>query len=421
VHLTHKVLRHLAPLRIGRLAPADRLSGVYNIADPYADEPPRDPRLGVLSARPFDSETARHVLASEFWTPQELFYVRNHLPVPRIDAAAHKLTIDAGDGGVRTFTTDELCEQFPQTRLNATLQCTGNRCNEIEPSAAGGVGQIGHACWQGVRLCDVFSSLPASTRHPPAEGLHLHAAGADGYAVSIPLEKALDERGDVMLVHSMNGEPLSRDHGGPIRLLVPGVVGARSVKWVQHLSVQSTECTSVWQKRYYRVFPPWVRDIHDIDYNDSSAPPIYDFPVQSAIIVPSEGEEVCSDSDGKIPVRGYAVSGAGQHIVSVRVSADGGKSWMDATLLGSDAAGLPMPEPPHSPPLTKLSHARHWSWVLWEARVPIPATGQVLLCSKATDSAYNTQPEHADYNLRGYLSNAWSKVRVWAKANSDTS
>lgn len=432
VHLTSKVMDHLQPLRIGRLSPSDRLAGIFGIADPYDDEPERDPRLGVLGARPFDSETALEALRDAFHTPQALFFVRNHLPVPRIDEAEHRLTIELGDGRRRSLSMDEL-RALPQTRVDATLQCTGNRCNEIDSSVAGGIGQIGNASWEGVRLRDlllaplpsptnassaegVVSQEPAKqpTRQPPLRG-HLHAVGRDGYEVSIPLDKVMDERGGVLLAHSMNGEPLSRDHGAPLRLLVPGFVGARSVKWLSHLRVEAAESSSVWQERYYRIFPPWVRDIRDIDYHDhASAPPVYEFPVQSAIVAPADGEAVRREADGAVEVRGYAVSGAGQRVMSVRLSTDGGDNWRDAALQRSpehrtvataaaDTTAASAAEPP----------GRTWSWVLWSARVPVPpGGGEVRLRCKAIDSAYNSQPERADYNLRGYLSNAQPNVMI---------
>ena len=52
------------------------------------------------------------------------------------------------------------------------------------------------------------------------------------YGSSIPIEKALDPHGDVILAYEMNGEPIPRDHGYPVRVIVPGVVGARNVKWL---------------------------------------------------------------------------------------------------------------------------------------------------------------------------------------------
>lgn len=52
------------------------------------------------------------------------------------------------------------------------------------------------------------------------------------YGASIPIWKALERRGDVILAYEMNGVPIPRDHGFPIRVIVPGVVGARNVKWL---------------------------------------------------------------------------------------------------------------------------------------------------------------------------------------------
>jgi sulfite oxidase len=52
------------------------------------------------------------------------------------------------------------------------------------------------------------------------------------YGASIPIEKAMDPKGDVLLAFEMNGQILNKDHGYPVRVIVPGVTGARNVKWL---------------------------------------------------------------------------------------------------------------------------------------------------------------------------------------------
>jgi sulfite oxidase len=75
------------------------------------------------------------------------------------------------------------------------------------------------------------------------------AEGVTCYAASIPAYKALSPLGDVILAYEMNGEPVPRDHGNPIRAVVPGHVGARSVKWLGRVKAAADESEGHWQVR----------------------------------------------------------------------------------------------------------------------------------------------------------------------------
>lgn len=258
---------------------------------------------------------------------------------------------------------------------------------------------IGNATWSGVKLRDLLLRLGvpegAEGYHVQFEGLDCDPSGSP-YGASIPIEKALDPRGDVLLAYEMNGQPLSRDHGFPLRVIVPGIVGARNVKWLSRIVVSKDESTSHWQQNDYKGFSPST-DWDTVDFTKS--PAIQELPVISAICSPSTNEKVALNEDGTVTVKGYAWSGGGRKIVRVDLSADGGKTWTVAGFTDQDSA----------------EHSRHWAWTLWSAKVPVPPnSSSVELWAKAVDSSYNTQPESFSniWNLRGVLSNAYHRVPI---------
>lgn len=222
------------------------------------------------------------------------------------------------------------------------------------------------------------------------------------YAASIPLFKAMDPRGDVILAYEMNGEPLSRDHGYPVRAICPGIVGARNVKWLGRIVISESESDSHWQQNDYKGFSPST-DWDTVDF--SKSPAIQNMPVTSAICQPVPNEKTAVDDNGNLTVKGYAWSGGGNKIVRVDVTADGGKSWHVAKLKhdakqDKDSSNL---------------NGRNWAWALWTVDIPIADDAQqVEIWSKAVDSNYNVQPEQFSniWNLRGVLSNAYSRINV---------
>lgn len=261
---------------------------------------------------------------------------------------------------------------------------------------------MGNAKWTGVRLCEILKAMGVQVDDPSHE-LHVVFEGADldpssnPYGASIPLAKAMDERGEVLLAYEMNGQPLNRDHGYPLRMIVPGTVGARNVKWVTRIYISDSESPSHWQQNDYKGFSPST-DWDTVDFTKS--PAIQALPVNSAICSPQNGEKVKVSADGYITVRGYAWSGGGHKIIRVDLTGNQGKDWHVAQL-----------EQENEP------DGHHYGWSLWTAQIPIGkdmAGKEIEIWAKAVDSQYNVQPETFAniWNLRGVLSNAYHRVKV---------
>lgn len=151
--------------------------------------------------------------------------------VPATDGEDHKITFELPNGDEHEFSVKQLKREFPQHEIEATLQCSGNRRSNMSKYSRHAlglqwdVGAIGNATWRGVMLRDVLKRVGVSDEDVLGkEEMHVQFEAAEAYGSSIPLHKAMNPRGDVLLAFEMNGEPLPRDHGYPVRVLVPGHV-----------------------------------------------------------------------------------------------------------------------------------------------------------------------------------------------------
>ncbi|XP_017781058.1 PREDICTED: probable sulfite oxidase, mitochondrial [Nicrophorus vespilloides] len=404
VHKSNFVYEILESMRIGNLSEEDAKEAIKDMSDPYHNDPKRHKILKPASVKPFNAEPPSSILVDNFITPNDLFYVRNHLPVPEIDPETYELEIEF-EGKTKTviLSLDDI-KKFPKHTVTMSIMCAGNRRTEMTKiKAVKGLGwgnaAIGNAQWTGAKLRDVLTA--AGYDVDSDEYKHIHFEGLDTdptskpYGASIPSWKGVDKRGEVILAYEMNGVPIPRDHGYPIRAIVPGVVGARNVKWLGRIFLSSEESDSHWQQNDYKGFSPST-DWDTVDFTKS--PAIQELPVISSICKPIANQTV-TVVDGHITVQGYAWSGGGMKIVRVDVTADGGDTWHVATFDGQDS---------NDPP-------QHWAWTLWTAKIPIPdGTENVELWAKAVDSNYNTQPESFKniWNLRGVLSNAYHRVPI---------
>ncbi|KAL0978266.1 hypothetical protein UPYG_G00168180 [Umbra pygmaea] len=417
VHRQDHVLDILSEYKVGELSAEDRLKqqSVKSL-DPYSTDPVRHPALRVNSLKPFNAEPPPEILSDHYITPSDIFFKRNHLPVPQVDPEVYRLHVD-GVPGVEplVFSLEELKTRFPKHTVTATLQCAGNRrseMNRVKPvkGLSWGIAAISNATWTGAKLRDVLLAagfrpeMSEQAFHVQFEGLDRDVTGTS-YGASIPLNKAFSEDGDVLLAYQMNGEDLPADHGYPVRVVVPGTVGARNVKWLGKITVSKEESSSHWQQNDYKGFSP-ATDWDTVDFK--SAPSIQELPIQSAITQPAEGT-LFDRGAGEVTVKGYAWSGGGREVVRVDVSLDGGQSWQVAQLQSGEKGHVPAPSP---------QPGRAWAWKLWELTAPLPPGAQELeIVCKAVDNSYNTQPDTVPpiWNLRGVLSNAWHRVKVTVK------
>lgn len=432
----HKIL---AGLRIGNLEPSavellEKERKERYGDGPYSQDPTRHPALKVNSSTPFNAEPPAELLMESFITPNDLFFVRNHLPVPDVKTEAYTLKISGlglGKGKEIAFTLDELKAKFKHHTIATTIQCAGNRRAEMS-----GIKQVNGlswdttalstANWTGVKLSDVLDSIGIKDEdsrpvhdcciaenmgvcddcncvieHVQFEGMDKDTEG-NPYGASIPFTTAIDPRKDVLLAFEMNGEPIPRDHGYPLRVIVPGTVGARNVKFVHRIILAASESPSFWQQKDYKGFPPNV-DYSQPDYGRFAGESIQELPVQSAITEPKLNSiHVVEDASDLsiVTVKGYAWSGGGRNIIRVDISIDGGKNWQPAELNESGKR-------------QKYNHA--WAWTPWSLDVEVPAgVKQLDITCKAVDSSYNVQPDTIApiWNMRGVLNNAWHRVHV---------
>merc|ERR1712086_798743 len=124
-----------------------------------------------------------------------------------------------------------------------------------------GIGMLGNAQWSGPRLVDILEVMYPNTmahwRAAPADKkpkLHVCFEGADGYATSTPLCWIAERENDCILATTMNSEVLPKDHGYPVRALLPGIAGARNVKWLTKVTLSTEEASSAWQDAYYKEY-----------------------------------------------------------------------------------------------------------------------------------------------------------------------
>jgi DMSO/TMAO reductase YedYZ molybdopterin-dependent catalytic subunit len=326
-------------------------------------------------------EVLRHPL-----TPVGLHYLLVHYDIPVVDPTTWRLEIGGAVERPLSLSLDELRER-PAVTVPVTLECAGNGRALLSPrplSQPWLTEAVGTAEWTGVPLAALLQE--AGLRHDAVEVLFSGMdRGVEGgieqdYARSLPRDEALGP--DALLAYAMNGAALPVQHGFPLRLVIAGWYGMAHVKWLSSIFALTDPFEGFQQAVGYRLYsadgepgPPVTRMLP----RSLTVPPgIPDFFTRERIL-----------DAGPCDLQGRAWSGWGQ-IARVEVSVDAGMAWTDAQL---------------EPPLGERAW-RGWRFT-WDA-----APGTHVICSRATDTAGNTQPTDARWNLKGYANNEVDRIPV---------
>ncbi|KAI8099036.1 Oxidoreductase, molybdopterin-binding domain-containing protein [Halteromyces radiatus] len=377
----------------------------------YSYEPSRqDLKLEIRKDKPFNAEPTPPDLVKAYITPLEHFFCRSHGPLPKLDDH-HVISIQGiGLETAQQFTVEQLKQQFKKKTIVMAMQCAGNRRDGLHKvkdtkGVIWGPGAIGNGSYAGCRLKDVLGSIGINCQLPDIGSLHVAFESVEQceedrcYGSSIPLSKALDEFGDVLLAYEMNDAPLTQDHGAPIRVVVPGYIGARSVKFLKSIIIQNQESSSYFQQRDYKILPSHIETEQQAAEYWCKVPSIGEFNVQSYVCDPADGQVESNCRQAR--VSGYALSGGGRGIQRVDVSGDDGKTWKEAILYQ---------------PKTDSTTTNMWGWCLWTVEINVKRNTRIV--SRAVDTSGNIQQEYPVWNYRGVMNNSWRTIDRRDKNNA---
>ncbi|CAK7221622.1 hypothetical protein SEUCBS140593_004628 [Sporothrix eucalyptigena] len=276
-----------------------------------------------------------------------------------------------------TISLYQLVEEFEQITLPVTLVCAGNRRKEQNTPN-------GH------------------------------------YGTSLKLNWALDPNRGIMLAHGMNGAPLRADHGRPLRAVVPGQIGGRSVKWLRRLMV-TAEPSDNWYHYYDNKVLPISSTT--VTPEQSAAEPawwrderyaIYDLNVNSAVAEPQHNEVLDLASHAPdYTIRGYAYSGGGRRVTRMEVSLDSGKSWRLADVQYPEDRYRNVDIDLYGGRLDMSTRETCFCWCFWAYTVPIyelQSADSILV--RGMDEAMMCQPRDMYWSVLGMMNNPWFRVAI---------
>ena len=346
---------------------------------------------------------------------------RNNGPIPHLDPGTHTLQIDGSVSSPVNLNISQLKNDYPQHEVLCALQCAGNRRHTMRTLLKEVQGidwfdaAVMNCTWKGPRVRDLLLKPGIKDDLKEHDGWRGHVAFSSyetycqddkWYGGSIPLSRAMANDGDCILALEMNGEALTPKHGAPVRAICPGILGARSVKWLNGITLQLAESPTPYHQHDYKILPPEAVDAESANGFWDKVPPMCNMPINSVVGIPKSASEVATDADGMVTARGYALPAGGDGpIKKVEVSGDDGKTWTKAEL---DFGSYVKPEELETQEGRRIVK---WAWCLWKAKIKVErGQGRRIVC-RAPDYGSNTQPEQCAWYLRGVGYKAWGEAR----------
>jgi nitrate reductase (NAD(P)H) len=387
---------------------------------------PRNPRMNRLTGiHPFNSEAPLSELRRHgFITPPKLHIVRNHGKVPQLSWASHEIEIGGLVNRPMKLTMGELVK-LPLKTVPVTVQCAGNRRKEQNMIKKGmgfdwGGAAVSTNIWTGVLMKDVLEYVGIKSLDEGAAWVDFFGPAGEVpngdtiYGASHHRHVMLDPTRPCMLVFMQNGELLHPDHGYPVRLLIPGYIGGRMIKWLSKITVTSEETDNFYHVYDNRLFPPHITSTEVATKEAIWRDPLYridDRNLQCVIWTPGHSTKLtASESEGSwnlcpnqtssksTVVSGYAYNGAGRPVHRVEITLNGGRNWRTADITRF--------EPPNE-------YGKQWCWVFWSCEVPLDTlSGSAEICARAWDDSQNCMPALPTWTLMGMMNNPWFRVKV---------
>ncbi|KAI7781700.1 Nitrate reductase [NADPH] [Diaporthe eres] len=398
----------------------------------------RDPRLLRLTGvHPFNVEPPLTELWKEgFITTKDLHYVRNHGAVPLVhdeDILDWSFTVEGLVENPLSLTLRELLADFEQLTYPITLVCAGNRRKEqnVVRKTKGfswGPAGVSTAIWTGVALDALLARARPIVRGGGKRARYVCFEGADRlpngyYGTSIKLNWAMDPNRGIMVAHGMNGDVLPPDHGKPLRVVIPGQIGGRSVKWLRRIIVTEAPSDNWYHIYDNRVLPTTVGPEESADLPETwrdERYAIYDLNTNSAVARPAHNERVdttaaTTAATKTFKFQGYAYAGGGRRVTRVELTLDKGRSWRLADVsYPEDSYRLaPEGETLFGGRLDVGWRESCFCWCFWSldiALADLGAAGDVMV--RAMDDAMMVQPRDLYWSVLGMMNNPWFRVVV---------